>query len=73
MTEIEKQLQDEMIGLQIGFVEQERQIEQLSSIILKMQKDVVSLRKEISSVKERVETPEEGAEFNMEEERPPHY
>ena len=73
MTETEKQLQDELIGLQIGFVEQERQIDKLSSVILKMQKDMSDLRKEIFSVKERLTSPEEGGEFNMEEERPPHY
>ena len=73
MTKIEKQLQDELIGLQISFVEQERRIEQLSSIILKMQKDMTGLHKELSLVKERVESPGEGEEFNMAEERPPHY
>lgn len=73
MTETEKQLQDEIIGLQIELVEQEKQIKDLSIVILKMQKDMAELRKELRRIKEKMQSPIEGGEFNLEEERPPHY
>lgn len=73
MTEIEQQLQDEIIGLQIGLVEQEKQIRDLSSILLKMQKDMTELQRELKQLRAKVVSPVEEGGFNLEEEKPPHY
>ena len=73
MTEIEQQLQDEIIGLQIELVEQEKHIKNLSSVVLKMQQDMVELRIELKQMKEKIISSSEGEQFNLEEEKPPHY
>ena len=73
MTEIEQQLQDEIIGLQIEIVEQEKQIKDLSSIIIKMQSDIAGLRIELQQIKEKMSSSSEGEQFNPEAEKPPHY
>ena len=73
MTEQEQQLQDQIIGLQIDLVDQEKQIRELSSVILKMQQDMTRLNRELKQVKERLAAPSEEGMFNLAEEKPPHY
>lgn len=73
MTEIEQQLQDEIIGLQIQQVEQEKQIRDLSSVLLRIQKEMLALQRELKQLKDKLATPSEADRFNLEEEKPPHY
>ena len=73
MTEQEQLLQDQVIGLQIELVEQEKQIKDLSSVVLKMQKDMIHLQRELKQLREKLAAPAEEGVFRLEDERPPHY
>ena len=67
MTEQEQQLQDQIIGLQIDLADHEKQIRELSSVILKMQQDMTRLNRELKQVKERLAAPSEEGVFNLAE------
>ena len=72
-----KEIQEKVANLEMKFSFQEDLLQSLNETIVKQQKEIVHLAVELASLQERLHdvmlNKEDGIEFDVREEKPPHY